>query len=149
MSYSLAARMAAAAAVGRGAALLDAKMPGWWHKINLRTLDLANGNQCVLGQVFAEPRQVSRWRRLGYSTLAETVRAYGRVYSRSQLTQRICTANYDLGRAVLMLDDKQIIEAGFNAGTHGDDVYVSYSLLDNAWWRLVDDRQRADLGVGR
>lgn len=41
--------------VARGAALLDGKDPGWWRAdadpvINLDTLEMADGQHCVLGQ---------------------------------------------------------------------------------------------------
>jgi hypothetical protein len=38
----------------RGARWLDEVSPGWRDAMALRTFDLANGCQCVLGQVFAE-----------------------------------------------------------------------------------------------
>lgn len=40
--------------VERGAALLDKIRPGWIDTINLDTLNIASGSDCVLGQVFAE-----------------------------------------------------------------------------------------------
>jgi hypothetical protein len=40
--------------VARGARWLDEVSPGWRDAMALRTFDLANGCQCVLGQVFAE-----------------------------------------------------------------------------------------------
>lgn len=42
------------AGVARGAALLDARVPGWWTKINVDKLDMWDSRNCVLGQVFGE-----------------------------------------------------------------------------------------------
>jgi hypothetical protein len=39
------------ARVDRGAALLDEKRPGWWHEIDLASLDLSLCWACVLGQL--------------------------------------------------------------------------------------------------
>lgn len=38
--------------VAQGAALLDAKKPGWAARINLRTLDLSDTCLCILGQLY-------------------------------------------------------------------------------------------------
>ena len=40
--------------VQRGELFLDEHVPGWRERVDIRTLDLANGFQCVLGQVFGE-----------------------------------------------------------------------------------------------
>jgi len=40
--------------VERGAALLDERKPGWDRKIDLDTLNLADGCNCVLGQVYGD-----------------------------------------------------------------------------------------------
>ena len=39
--------------VERGAALLDAKQPGWAPRIDLVALDMSSGLTCVLGQLYA------------------------------------------------------------------------------------------------
>ncbi len=38
--------------IDKGMAALDEYDPSWKDKINLRTLNLEDGNSCVLGQVF-------------------------------------------------------------------------------------------------
>lgn len=35
----------------RGAALLDARRPGWWQRIDLDRLDLSDTCDCVAGQI--------------------------------------------------------------------------------------------------
>ena len=38
--------------VAKGAALLDQERPGWWQEIDLDTLSLRSGCDCVLGQLY-------------------------------------------------------------------------------------------------
>ena len=40
--------------VARGAALLDAKMPGWAARIDVEWLQLSSCTRCVLGHLFGE-----------------------------------------------------------------------------------------------
>lgn len=40
--------------VARGAALLDAKRPGWAEKIDIGNLDMPRCDRCILGQVFGD-----------------------------------------------------------------------------------------------
>ncbi len=42
------------AAVWAGIGFLDANVPGWRKKINLRRLDLASPKLCVLGEVYGD-----------------------------------------------------------------------------------------------
>ncbi len=44
----------AAERVKAGAALLDRKRPGWANKVVAETLDMREGEQCVLGQIFGD-----------------------------------------------------------------------------------------------
>jgi hypothetical protein len=38
--------------VATGSALLDARVPGWAHRINNATLNIASGCNCILGQLY-------------------------------------------------------------------------------------------------
>lgn len=38
--------------VARGMALLDERMPGWEHNIDLGSLDVGSPSRCVVGQLF-------------------------------------------------------------------------------------------------
>jgi hypothetical protein len=54
--------------VVRGTRWLDHVRPGWRDSLELATLDLSNGGQCVLGQVFAEEAAAHAGRKgCGYS----------------------------------------------------------------------------------
>jgi hypothetical protein len=54
--------------VVRGTQWLDHVRPGWRDSLELGTLDLSNGGQCVLGQVFSEEAAAHAGRRMcGYT----------------------------------------------------------------------------------
>ena len=54
--------------VVRGTRWLDHVRPGWRDSLELGTLDLSNGGQCVLGQVFSEEAAAYAGRKVcGYS----------------------------------------------------------------------------------
>jgi len=38
--------------VGNGMALLDAKRPGWYKEVDLKTLNIDSCDKCVLGQLY-------------------------------------------------------------------------------------------------
>lgn len=44
----------AATAVANGVAFLDARVPGWHNRIDLKTFDITDGRRCVLGQVYGD-----------------------------------------------------------------------------------------------
>lgn len=56
---------ALAEAVARGAALLDARNPGWYLRLNPKFLLLSDPERCVLGQLYG-------WYSVGLTTLALT-----------------------------------------------------------------------------
>ena len=47
--------------VQNGCRWLDENFPGWEERIDIHTLDLANGHQCICGQVFAEEARDNKW----------------------------------------------------------------------------------------
>lgn len=100
--------------VARGAALLDAKMPGWASRIDLNVLDLTSDYACVLGQLFSEP----------------------------QLLDGVCRADYFLGTTVLGLRSHgQAEQHGFD--TPWDNAEPTYPQLDAAWIKLIKARHDA------
>jgi len=70
--YERARRKSARKAVERGVAVLDARMPTWFKKITLKTLDLADGCNCIAGQLALRSRAaiVVQELRDGYSGYA-------------------------------------------------------------------------------
>ena len=44
----------ARARVVKGAALLDARIPGWHERVNIQTLNLAGCKNCIIGQVIGD-----------------------------------------------------------------------------------------------
>ena len=60
--------------VVRGTRWLDHVRPGWRDSLELGTLDLSNGGQCVLGQVFSEEAAAYDGRKVcGYSYVLTAV----------------------------------------------------------------------------
>lgn len=51
--------------VEAGAALLDKFIPGWAERINLKTLHLYSGDECILGQISATRAFDSVYRAIG------------------------------------------------------------------------------------
>ena len=43
--------------VARGVEYLDREVPGWHDRINLRTLNMSNGERCIVGQLFGNYEQ--------------------------------------------------------------------------------------------
>ncbi len=105
---SAAARQRAA----RGAALLDDRDPGWADRIDERSLALADGGACVLGQLWGEYR-----RGLGRARVLDLSSAPTRFVSPVDLGFQAVS---DLGGAAEDLD---------------------YTLLTRAWRDEVRDRQ--------
>jgi hypothetical protein len=121
--------------VTAGAALLDEKMPGWYKKIDLDSLELSDERHCVLGQLFDEPVTVPLWKRLGYSS---PVHALNAGYD---ATSPVCVANYTAGKEVLGLEHGGPF--GFDVPDYEDPDYGKYSFgdLDVAWTALIQERQ--------
>ena len=129
-------------AVKRGAVLLDAKVPGWWQKINLYLLELASGRQCVLGQVFDQPVTASRWRVHGFESAEAAYAVMSAMWSLEECADEVCVANYEAGKTLLGLTPEQCVENGFLAGSGSTPRQEAiYAELDVAWAELVWERQ--------
>jgi hypothetical protein len=116
--------------VAAGAALLDEKRPGWFHLIDLERLHLSSTEQCVLGQLFDESITVARWQTYGFDSLEEAV-AEGLWNPETE----ICVSNFEAGRRLLGLKDREIFEHGF------DSENCEYARLDELWAEAVSERQ--------
>jgi hypothetical protein len=56
----------------RGAALLDARRPGWWREIDLGRLDIIDGCNCVAGQL-GNGRFLATYDALGMDSPADEI----------------------------------------------------------------------------
>lgn len=104
-------------AARKGARWLDKNHPGWAQKIDIRTLQMRNGYQCVLGQCFG-----------GFWAALEKITKRSR---RSDVAER-AKAN------------KWATDYGFQAQTRADGLQArngSYERLGLAWAPLVAIRQ--------
>ena len=101
--------------VERGAALLDAKRPGWWRRINLRRLDIRSACDCIAGQLG------------GYS---DTLRALG-----------LLDGEEDVEHGFEAIDpDGDVL-----AGEYHRLVQEDYAALTAAWHDLIGKRREGRL----
>jgi hypothetical protein len=128
-------------AVKRGAALLDVKLPGWWQRVDLEVLQLASTNQCVLGQLFAVPTVMPRWKACGFSSPEEMAAEFH--VPRFDCTELVCEANYAAGKILLGLNGEACIANGFLFHDRPDmnARMAGYAALDVAWMDLIRERQ--------
>jgi hypothetical protein len=112
------ARSYATAAVRRGAALLDARVPGWVAKIDLNELDMFSGSHCILGQLFRRDHRDDA----GYATGRDHLFA-GQTYDQMH---------------------RQAVEFGFNfTGDGAEPPRTTVNALDEAWESLIVARRTA------
>ena len=135
MAYAPATIAAAKRRVEKGTALLDEKLPGWESNIDLDRLQLADVDQCVLGQLFAESQSVPAWVADGYGSLKDALRDG---CSQEEAERSLCEAHYNLGQYVLGLSDKDSANHGFMTL---DDTKITYTLLDLTWINTITARQ--------
>lgn len=45
----------------RGAELMDEMHPGWRDRVDVESLDIANGNTCIIGQCFRDQVEYEGW----------------------------------------------------------------------------------------
>jgi hypothetical protein len=132
-------------AVKRGAALLDEQRPGWWMVIDLDELRLNRTNECVLGQLFAEPVTMPRWRAYGHDSLDGFVAQFASMtpgWAETEGSYEVCEANYAAGKVLLGLNDDACVEHGFLRKEPDLGVQRSaYAALDVAWADVVLERR--------
>lgn len=137
-------RKAEREAAAKGAALLDERMPGWHARIDLDRLDLADGKQCVLGQLFPEPITVTRWQEYGHLSLDSALTGLTGLDRESKIkfmSAEVCVSNYEAGRIVLDVTQSPG-EFGFDVHEDNDERHSTrYSGLDLAWADEVRRRQ--------
>lgn len=140
----------------RGAALLDERMPGWYKRIDLRSLNLASEYNCVLGQLYPESCNLPLWQIYEYPSREDFVEAamkgsIGSMRTRPEAEEYAdmtsCRANYDLGKLVIFADVADSIERdilcldhGFLAGYEFANVAEIRTRLPHLFVSWDDDR---------
>lgn len=140
-------RRLARAAVARGTKVLDKIMPGWAGKIDLSRLQLDDGEECVLGQLFDEPQTRPAYEVYGYSSPKQMEAAYRSLTGSYKCDPHaeVCVANYRLGTLVLKeaypysKSDHETLATRHGFQANG---VVGYGDLDEAWAEVIKERQK-------
>lgn len=125
MSSTNEATATARAAVARGVALLDSKVPGWWRVINLDQLDMSDCNDCMLGQLFGYDVE----RALG-------AKMFGLEVGIDPMNQLFDQTGYERGSVALCIKNKQVTigcEHKLDINTYAD--------LKCAWAEVIAERR--------
>lgn len=103
--------------VKRGAARLDRLHPGWFNKINLRTFQIRNGSECVLGQMYKDEDEYSN------ESLQKIFRLHlrGKDPNEEDINSRL---------------SKLAVEHGFYSETDS-----GYTILQAEWEKAIQTRQ--------
>lgn len=135
--------------VARGAAWLDEKYPGWFNKIDLSILDLADCTQCVLGQVYTGVIPDAERGQL----LAQTIASVTAGYPDSEDWAREYREEVEsgsMGGFQVLTDFHQLPEEGewhgFVARFDGRDEDLEkaeYQMLLEEWTRMIVRRRTA------
>ncbi len=164
--------------VATGVALLDKEMPGWHDRIDVEKFAIESAQRCALGQLYPESEVLPRWQSMGFASLndaveqsisARTAKLSNvneiREARRELYSSNVCTANYELGRVKLGLDDEQARLHGFNqawawsmpkdhplydaavAESDDDELLASYAELDSAWTEVILSRRAETLAA--
>jgi hypothetical protein len=120
--------------VQRGAALLDARFPGWVDQVNLSTLNLASGCDCILGQRFGDFAQGARLVHLAPET--SSVRMGDS--SRSRLDAHGFLVDYTPEEYAAF---KARARRATDAAMARSD--AEYAELTREWTKLITDRRAA------
>lgn len=114
--------------VQRGAALLDTRFPGWVDSVDLSTLNLASGCDCILGQKFGDFRAGARQTHLAVETSSVPMGER----SRDQLQEYGFLVNYNFGVGLANWSLAEVAR-----------VDREYAELTDAWAKLITDRRAA------
>ena len=144
----------------RGARFLDEVAPGWENRIDLETLSLNDGMQCVCGQVFAEEAKSETTdegdpeaTETGYSWAADHLFAQANAWVTAIV--RLAPPNGKPGILVHDWDelnnwvdraDRVATALGFDSGwfdgrAKSDQEYVRFDALQIAWTDLIANRK--------
>lgn len=127
----------------RGARWLDENVPGWWKRINVRTLRLSDGESCICGQVFRREARKA-WSLSGFTYASSHLFAEANSWV-STIVGPVGTYNRRrrVGVALGFVDGKVGGEGWWNLRFKSDRVKVSYDDLQNAWVKVVKERKAA------
>jgi hypothetical protein len=122
--------------VQRGASLLDTKFPGWVDQVDLSTLDLASGCDCILGQRFGDFNLGARMTHLSVETSSVVMSANSR-----RLLE-------DHGFLVNPRDGEMVAIPGIVGMHHMTSrgarrIKAEYEDLTREWAKLITDRRAA------
>lgn len=136
--------------VARGAAFLDKVTPGWYKRIDLETLNLMEGSNCICGQAFKEMENPLLVEDNGYTWfLGSDLYTEARTWLFAAAPLEILD-EWELETAELLGFDSIEPECPFQNGCEDPDecrcdhMGVTYSQLDNAWYDLIVLRLKED-----
>lgn len=111
--------------VANGARWLDENFPGWEKRINIKTLDLSYGEDCICGQVFKrKAREYASGFDYAYSTLFEEANSW--------ITELVPEEQYSRATQVAYV-------LGFTTGYPSSS--VQWKNLQKAWVDLLTKRK--------
>lgn len=128
-----------AARAAAGARHLDTHTPGWAARVDPTRIDNRLHRWSVLGQVYADPRELPMWQALGHRTLDEAKRA---VWSgqHGDLETPTRVDREELARILLGLDDDGLCTFGFTEPDVDEAGFPDWRGLDEAWAREARER---------
>jgi hypothetical protein len=124
--------------VANGARWLDENFPGWEKRINIKTLDLENGQSCICGQVFK--RKAANWSKkehIDYRDGDGYVYAYSTLFSEanSWISTLVPKGSRPVERA-----QRVAYVLGFTTNGFGR---PTWDKLQKAWVNLLTKRAEA------
>jgi hypothetical protein len=130
-----AARERAATNVAQGAALLDRELPGWWDVLDLTAFQIADADQCVIGQLAQYDMEKF------YKAAGLALGCAGYAWGLTQLSQ--ITADKPL--TVYNVQRGWAYQHGFEVSA--DDLELEYPMLQEAWAEAVAMRRGTSLAA--
>lgn len=117
--------------VENGVEWLDENYPSWVEHVDAWSLNMANGNRCVLGQLAASPLAADRVHEFAHANYLVGMCGYV-----------LLAGSHDMGW-------EQPTQWGFGADNMlmGDDVAAYYGDLEARWFLTIIGRQRDRLAV--
>lgn len=159
-------RAAAQVRVARGARWLDENFPDWDARINIHTLDLADGEKCICGQVFTPEAQAEAekpdadrdWEiddGYMYATKTLFTEANSWITGIVRMKAKAERSTKPTESELAQRASRVAVALGFNNGdlfavqgvTDSDRIYVDFDDLQDAWTALLDEREHAKVNA--